>query len=207
MDGGPGDEGNDKPKDKRPASGKLIVLPGGKDLDPKEIGADYVLGPTGHIPTPDIVDPVAGDRELRERTKYVKGQELVSLASRNAPTSEMVDSVLLEIAEELSHLKFERRKASRDGKNTAQYTVNRIAGLKALTELLLKRKEAALAERLDLKSPRFQAIFKVWMDFFYEAMSKAGVESNVIDLVFQQMKADMMDWEKKMDMAGVEGRE
>lgn len=207
MDDGPGDgddngKGGEDPGTKKP--GKLIVLPGGKKVDSKEIGADYVVGQTGDVPTPDIIDPVAVSHEVQERIKYVKGQELVQLAERGASTSELLDGMLKETLEELAHLKWERRKASREGKNTANYTVSRIATLKGIAELLLKRKEASRAERLDLKSPRFQAVFKVWMDFFYEAMEKSGVEPHVMDLVFNQMKADMVDWEKKMDMAWVD---
>ena len=35
---------------------------------------------------------------------------------------------------------------------------------------------------------------------FYESMEKSGVDTQTIDLVFQQMKADMVGWEKKMSM-------
>jgi hypothetical protein len=35
-------------------------------------------------------------------------------------------------------------------------------------------------------------------------MEKTGIESHIIDLVMQQMKSDMVDWEKKMDVAGVD---
>jgi len=70
--------------------------------------------------------------------------------------------------------------------------------LQKLAELLLKRREADRDEELDLRSPRFQAVFKVWMEFFNEAMDKVGIDQKIVDLVFQQMKADMVDWEKKM---------
>ena len=36
------------------------------------------------------------------------------------------------------------------------------------------------------------------MEFFNEAMEKSGIRPQDIDLVFQQMKADMVDWEKRM---------
>lgn len=183
---------------------KVIKFPGGKEIKPEEIGADYLIKSTGNVPTPEILDPVSIDQEYRDRTNFVKNQDLVKVVEKGAPTSETIDIVLKEIAEELSHIKFERRKAAKEGKPTTQFTIGRINSLRSLAELLLKRKESALAEQLDLKSPRFQAVFKVWMEFFYESMEKVGVESEVIDLVFQQMKTDMVDWERRMDGAGVE---
>lgn len=192
KDPGPPDSDNKK-------EGKIITFPSGDRVNTSDVGTDFVVKQTGNIPTPEIIDPVSVAEELKERVKYVKKQELVKVIREDASTAAVIDAVLLEIAEELSHLKFERRKATQDGKNTANYTVSRINSLRSMAELLLKRKEAALAERLDLKSPRIQKIFEVWMEFFHESMVKSQIPDHVIDLVFQQMKADMKDWEKRME--------
>lgn len=197
----PDEEEADKGRKNPP---KLILFPGGKSVNPKESGADYVVGQGASVHTADIVDPAAADREVRERGAYVRRQELVQVIEQGGSTSDIIDRVLLEIAEELAHLKYERRKAVKEGKSTVNHTVSRIASLGRLSDILLKRKEASLTERLDLKSPRFQAVFKVWMNFFHDAMEKVEIPDEQIDLVFQQMKADMVDWEKKMDMASVE---
>lgn len=200
MSDGPTDDDGRGDKDPRDR-GKLIVFPGGRKVDPDDVGADYIISQTGDIPTPDIVDPVAVDDDLRKRVEYVKRQELVEVVKRGAPTAETIDAILVEIAEEISHLKFDRRRAAKDGKSTSNFTLQRVNGLRSLAEILLKRKEAALAERLDLKSPRFQAVFKVWMEFFYSSMEKAGVDQATMDTVFEQMRADMIDWEVKMEAA------
>ena len=186
------------PTDHDVKNGKLIAFPGGKSINPEEIGTDFIISGVPPIPTPEIIDPQDLDKENREREQYVKKQELVQAAERRAPTSEWIDVALKEIAEEASHLKFERRKASREGKNTSNFTVMRSGVLRQLVEILLKRKEAALAERLDLKSPRIQNILKCWMEFVYTSMQKVGIGDEEIDLVFQQMKADMLDWEKRI---------
>lgn len=196
SEGPPTDENGEEGKGKK--SPNLIVLPGGKKVDPSDVGAGYVVKQTGDVPTPDIVDPVQADEELRRRERFVQGEKLVKAAHGGATTGEMMDLLVKEITEELAHLKFERRKASEEGKNTANYSVGRMNSLKSLAELLLKCREADRAEALDLKSPRFQAVFKIWMEFFNEAMEKSGIRPQDIDLVFQQMKADMVDWEKRM---------
>lgn len=185
-----------KPSDKDKNS-HLIVFPGGKSMDPKEIGADFVVGGSGQIPTGELLDPDDVKRDLRERIAYVKSQPLVKALADGA-SAQAMDTLLLEIGEEIAHLKWERRKAAKEGRNTAPHTVARISGLRSLAETLIRRKEAAIAENLDLKSPRLQKIFKVWMQFFYEAMEKSDVSPEVINVVFQQMKADMIGWESRM---------
>ncbi len=196
-DSGDGEDDDDK---ERPKRGNLIVLPGGKSIDP-DIGADYVVASTGSRGTaiPTVVDPVSVDQEIKERERFVSQQDLVRHAKTGSPTSELVDAALVELTEELGHLKWERRRAMENGKSTSPISLGRIGSLRTLVELLLKRKEASRAEELDLKSPRFQAVFKVWMEFFYDSMEKSGVEPEIIDLVFNQMKADMVGWEKRMD--------
>jgi hypothetical protein len=179
--------------------GKVITFPSGDKVNTDDVGVNAIIGQVGNVPTPEIIDPVTVAEEVKDRIKYIRKQELVKVIKEDASTASVVDAVLVEIAEELSHLKYERRKAAKEGKNTANYTVSRINSLRSMAELLLKRKEAALAERLDLKSPRLQKIFEVWMEFFSESMVKCQIPDHLIDLVFQQMKADMKDWEKKME--------
>jgi hypothetical protein len=178
-------------------NGNIIVFPGGKTLDPKEVGVEFIVGSSGQVPTAELLDPADIKKDLRDRVAYVKDQPLVKAMTEGS--SKAMDVLLTEIAEEVSHLKWERRKATKEGKNTAQYTVARINGLKSLAETLIRRKEADIAETLDLKSPRLQKIFKIWMQFFYEAMEKSGVSPEVINVVFQQMKADMIGWERRME--------
>jgi len=190
----------DRPnEDDKSKDGKVLTFPGGDKVDTDEVGADYIVSQAGNVPTPEIVDQEELEKDVRRRVKYVNGQELVKTIKGGVSTAEAIDILLLEIAEEASHIKYERRRVSREGKSTLNYTISRVNSLKNLAELLLKRKEAALAERLDLRSERFQKVFQLWMGFFYEAMEKCGVEERIIDLVFQQMKADMKDWEEKMD--------
>ncbi len=158
-------------KDKKP--GRLLAFPGGKKVNTNEIGLEGVIvGQSGTIPTPDVIDPKEVEADLRERESYVKRQELVQATDRKAPTGEIIDIVLKEIAEELGHLKYERRKVAADGKNTANFTVSRIASLRQISEVLLKRQENARAERMDFRSPEFKKVIQSWLEFIYESLGK-----------------------------------
>lgn len=194
------DDTEDKDKDKKDKSkGKLLVLPGGKKIDAGEIGmSGAIVGPSGNVPTPEVLDPRAAEQELREREDYVKRQELVQAATRRGATGEMIELAIQEITEELAHLKFERRKAAKEGKPTVQHTIARISMLRNLADVLLKRQENNRQERLDFRSPEFKKVIHSWLEFIHEAMQKAGIVDNDIDLVFRQLEADMADWEKRI---------
>lgn len=176
----------------------VIAFPDGKSVTSEELGANYVIGQSGTVPTPEIIDPKDIDRDVRDREAYVKKQELVQAIEQGAPVYEVINILSKEIAEELAHLKYERRKATLSGKNTAQYTISRIASLKQLADVLQKRQENARAERLNLKSPEFKKVLRLWMEFLYESMVKVSIDESTIDMVFKQMEADMSDWEKKL---------
>jgi hypothetical protein len=179
-------------------NGVVLTFPGGKSMTSDELGVPYVVGQSGQVPTPEVIDPKDIDKDVRDREAYVKRQELVQAIDQKAPASEVVDLVLKEITEELAHLKYERRKATLDGKNTANYTISRIASLRQLADVLLKRQENARAERLDLKGPEFKKVLRLWMEFLYESMTKVSIDDSTIDTIFKQMEADMADWEKKL---------
>jgi hypothetical protein len=183
--------------------GRLLVFPGGKQTSTGEIGADYVVAQGGNVGMVDLVDPAAVQKDLREREQSVQGNALVRAVRAKAGPAELIDEVLNEIAEELAHLKHERSKAAKEGKNTANYNMSRIAALRQIADVLMKRQENTRAEQLDLKSPRFQAVLKSWMEFVYESAEKAQIPPALIELMFGQMKADMVDWEKKiLDIQG-----
>lgn len=148
------------------------------------------------VALPSVVDPKANHDDLRNRIDYVKNQDLVTALHRGASVGDLEDLVMKEIAEEIAHQKYERRIAARNGKVTTNHSVARIASLRSLVDILNRKRALDKSDKLDLSSPRFQVILKIWMDFVYESMVKCNIPEETIDLVFGQMKADMIEWEK-----------
>lgn len=179
-------------------AGRYVTLSNGEIIDTEEIGSGYVVAQSTTNTAPELVEPSKVSREIVEREEFVARQELTVKVNTTTDSKDIVNSVVREIAEELAHLKFERKKAARDGKNTANYTISRIQSLRSLADLLLKRMENARAEELDLRSPRFREVLKLWMEFVYDSMVKVQVSDDVIDLVFKQIEADMKDWELRI---------
>ena len=115
---------SDNRKDDDDNNGKLLSFPGGKKVDPTDIGVGaFIIGPAGHVPTPELQDPTDIDRDVRNRTHYVNNQELVKVVEQKGSTSELMDVLLKEIAEETAHLKYERDKAIKDGKSSANFNI------------------------------------------------------------------------------------
>jgi hypothetical protein len=186
----------DDKDDDNNTSGKVLTFPDGKKVSAGELGAPYIADQGGLIPTPELIDPQAIDRNIKIREEFVRKQPIVQAVERGADTREMITVTLREIVEEISNLKYERDKAIKEGRNATNHTISRIGSLRQLSEILIKRSENLRAEQLDLRSPRFQSILKLWMEFVYEAMQKSGLGDHEINLVFNTMKADMVDWEK-----------
>lgn len=179
------------------ATDKKIIV-NGEVVSPEDIGADYVLAHGGAVPAGEVIDASTIAADVRERNGFVAKQELVTLTSSKASPSDIVDSVLKEIAEELAHIKYERQKAAREGKSTLAYTTSRINSLKTLADVLGKKIEANAGKQIDLRHPQFKEIIRLWMEFVYESMQKAHVSDDMIDIVFKQIQADMIDWERRV---------
>lgn len=180
-------------------NGKIILsLPDGSETDSEEINTPYVVGNSGEIHVPEIISPAESDRELQARDAFLEKQQLFRSVRDGSPLTDVYDLLLTEIAEEIGHLKFDRKKAVKDGKNPTPYTIARVQSLKQLAESLLKKKETLGQDNIDFKHPKIQKMFRLWMAFFYECMEKSQLDKSVIDLVFAQIQADLSDWEKKI---------
>lgn len=197
------DEPTDKGDDKSP--GTVLSFPDGQQLNANDVGAFSVVGQGGLVPIAEIVDTGSLEKDLRERDQFVRDQPLARAIDSGAAISDIIDEVMKEIAEELSHLKYERRKAAKEGKNTANYTISRIASLRQLADVLQKRQENARQEKFDLQSPHFKRILHLWLEFLYESMIQAGLNEGTIDSVLKVMDSNMTDWEKRVAEEAVGG--
>ena len=167
-----------------------------EEISPSEINAPYVIDNTGFSPTAEIIDLHSIDVQERKREDFIQNQPLVKALEGKSSTADVIDILLIEIAHELAALKWEKKQAASEGKNVMNHIFSCILSLQKLSDVLFKRKEMTIAERIDLKSPRFQKILNLWLNFVYESMKKSSIPDEQIDVVFQQMKADMLDWER-----------
>ena len=132
----------------------------------------------------------------------------VILAAESTPESaEVLNQVMLAIAEEAASLRFERQEAERNGEDTSTFSMRRVAALKAIGDTWIKRKEQIQNQVIDLESLSFQELFRFISETFTRAMTAAGVRQELSDSVISQF-AKLLDddWknEAKSRMKGDE---
>lgn len=123
----------------------------------------------------------------------------IILASESTPESaEVLNQVLLAIAEEAASIRFERQEAERNGTETSTLSMRRVMALKAIGDTWIKRKEQIQHQAVDMDSPAFQELFKYISETFSRAMAAAGVRQELMDSVFSQF-AKLLDddWKRE----------
>lgn len=123
----------------------------------------------------------------------------IILASEATPESaEVLNQVLLAIAEEAASIRFERQEAERNGHETSSLSMRRVMALKAIGDTWIKRKEQIQHQAVDMDSPAFQELFKYISETFSRAMTAAGVRQELMDSVFSQF-AKLLDddWKRE----------
>jgi hypothetical protein len=123
----------------------------------------------------------------------------VILAAESTPESpEVLNQVLLAIAEEAASLRFERSEAERQGNETSTLSMRRVAALKAIGDTWIKRKEQIANRAIDLDSTSFHELFRFISETFARAMDAAGVRSELANSVFAQFSKLLDDeWKKE----------
>ena len=121
------------------------------------------------------------------------------LAAESTPESpEVLNQVLLAIAEEAASLRFERSEAERQGNETSTLSMRRVAALKAIGDTWIKRKEQIANRAIDLDSTSFHELFRFISETFARAMDAAGVRSELANSVFAQFSKLLDDeWKKE----------
>jgi hypothetical protein len=144
--------------------------------------------PKQHRTISEVADPVS---ELVGNLMVIKQANLrsdsVTLAAESTPESpEVLNQVILAIAEEAASLRFERQEAERKGVDTSVFSMRRVQALKAIGDTWIKRKEQIQQQSVDMDSPAFSELFRFISETFAKAMEAAGVRQELSDTVFAQ---------------------
>jgi len=152
------------------------------------------------------INPLVGDL-IRVKEAGMRSDPIILVAEANPQSSEVLDQIVLGIAEEAASLRFERQEAERQGLETSVFSMRRVASLKSLADTWIKRKEQIQNQTIDLDSPAFQAVFQFISETYARAMAAASVRPELADSVVAQF-AKLLDdeWknEAKSRMSGDE---
>lgn len=143
------------------------------------------------------VTPVVGQLiEIKEA--HIRTDPVILAAEATPESPDVLNQVMLAIAEESASLRFERLEAERTGQETSHLSMRRVAALKAIGDTWIKRKEQIQNREIDMESPSFQELFRFISETFARAMQAAGVRQEQADTVFAKFASLLDDeWKKE----------
>lgn len=182
------------------ATSSMINIPGKKVWDQTLGESDYIIASVSGDDTevPEVIDQRSIELDESRRQSFHESALLTNLIETRSSPADIIDGIISEIAEELSHIKYERQKCIKEGRSTSSMSIKRIESLRTLADILIKKSDNFKTSNIDFRNPKFKAIVRLWMEFVYDAMQKVGLDEATIDMVFKQLESDMVDWEKKI---------
>ena len=159
----------DKPGDRNLPS---LTISGKKVWDQTLGESDYIIASiTGDkTDVPEVFDKKSIDLDVSRRQAFHENSVLTGL----------IETSVLE------------------GRSSSAMSIKRIESLRVLADLLIKKSESFKSSSIDFRNPKFKAVIRLWMELVYDALQKVGVDEAVIDMVFKQLEADIVDWERKV---------
>ena len=167
--------------------------------------AVYMMRPNGRPPNPpptpyanatrDIVTPDPEDR-LAIKAAHMRSDAITQVAEITPESPDVLNQVMLGIAEEASSLKFERLEAERSGESSSTLSMRRVQALKAIGDTWIKRKEQIQSRAIDIDSEAFSSLLQYISVTFATAMQEAGVRQEMSESVFANFakKLDDPSW-------------
>lgn len=130
---------------------------------------------------------------LLKREEHMDADNLLQIIRADPGSVQMLDEVLMGLAEEQSSISFERKLASVNGKPTSELAMRRSNILKSMADTWLKRKEQVTTRGVDMTSPAYNVFIQEVLMAFKDALTKAGHKDEAIEVVFASLAAIMND--------------
>lgn len=135
--------------------------------------------------------------QARERKRLSEnGDKILTTARKDVDSVDLIDKVIIGLAEETASLAFERSEAERKGEPTSSISLRRVNALKAVSDTWLKKKELSSGKSLDLEGKAFQRVFGHIAETFRISCDEAGVRPEMTETIFSIFgkKVDDPDW-------------
>jgi len=109
---------------------------------------------------------------------------------------DLLDVVLAEMAEEGASLKYERIKKEFNDEATDRISLRRANILKMISDSLIQKRNLALNDLVNLKSPQWQVVFKQLMDRVQQTFVDLEYSSEQVELFFQKLQGNLEGFEE-----------
>jgi hypothetical protein len=150
---------------------------------------------------PITIDDTAVDQILIPNKKdVIKEDPLLKGLIRDEGTFELLDIVIAEMAEEGASLKYERLKKEFDDEPTDRISLRRANILKMITDALIQKRNLALSDFVNLRSPQWQVVFSELMDKVRITFTELGYSSEQMELFFEKLQNNLEGFEEDTEM-------
>lgn len=145
---------------------------------------------------PKASDLVYHAEMQQAQQKFIDEDELVKAARENKGTAQdTLRTIKFKLARDLASLEFLRTEAEKLGKDTAQIISRRAALMKEIKDTELQLHNMG-QDMIDLKSEKFQRIFKLWVEIIQDVVQEALTPEQA-DLFFNRLGQAMANWEER----------
>lgn len=151
---------------------------------------------------PSVVDLQYHAEMAAQKSDYIENDPVVLSSTKRQDPISTLRIIKKEIAKEAAALGFQRLENEKYGKDTSQISVRRVDALSKVVAVELELKKLD-GDFLDLKSEKFQRIFKFWIETLQE-VAQDTLTPELIDLFFNRLGTKLDGWEDRASEASKE---
>ncbi|MDB4330308.1 hypothetical protein N9948_01155 [bacterium] len=137
---------------------------------------------------------------LPDKKDIIKEDPLLKGLLGDDGTFDLLDIVIAELAEEGASLKYERIKKEFDDQPTDRISLRRANILKMITDALIQKRNLALNDFVNLRSPQWQIVFSELMDKVRQTFDELGYSSEQMELFFDKLQNSLEGFEEDTEL-------
>ena len=135
-----------------------------------------------------------------DKRDVIKEDPLIKALLNEEDTFGLLDVVLAELAEESASLKYERIKKEFDDEATDRISLRRANILKMINDSIIQKRNLALNDLVNLKSPQWQIVFQELMETVRHTFNELGYSSEQLELFFDKLQNNLEGFEEVTEM-------
>jgi len=112
---------------------------------------------------------------------------------------DLFDMALAELAEESASLKYERMKKESNDEDTDRISLRRSSILKTIIDSLVQKRNMALNDFVNLRSPQWQVVFDLLMSKMKQTFGDLNFTSEQQELYFQKFQENLEGFEEETE--------
>lgn len=138
--------------------------------------------------------------KIPDKKDIIKEDPLIKGILNDDGVFDLLDVVLAELAEESASLKYERIKRELKDQDTDRLSLRRSNILKMISDALVQKRNLALNDFINLRSPQWQIVFDQLMKRVRKTFSDLQYSSEELELFFQKLQSNLEGFEEMTEL-------